>query len=318
MSSKVSGKIKKLQFGGNARQQPKGFLSRNTPLIVIALLLLFLSGGLLSIRSLLSTPSSLNESNTHELNPIILNDIKPINNERKKDFLFSSDGCLLDAPANDYGKHITEPPAGPMTIVCCNTTKGIINIAVHKNWAPIGAENFLNMVTTHFFSSKVGLFRALSGFLVQFGLAGNPQVQTEFERSLGGTRGFLKDDTHWLPLGPPGREINGVQRFQKGYMAYAGGGTNSRGTQLIMAFENNRYLGGGSPWEVPFGQLIGDSSYETMSKIYTGYGEKVSQGKVRNRGISYLQEEFPKLDYFLSCHVTAVDLPWKYVNASKP
>ena len=99
-----------------------------------------------------------------------------------------------------------------------------------------------------------------------------------------------------------------------GYLAYAGGGPNSRGTQLIMSFEDNKFLAGGSPWEVPFGQLVGEESFHTLDNIYTGYGEKPSQGKIRNRGIQYLQEEFPKLDYITSCQVTARDLPWKYVH----
>lgn len=30
----------------------------------------------------------------------------------------------------------------------------------------------------------------------------------------------------------------------RGYWAYAGAGKNSRGTQLIMAFQDNQYLGG--------------------------------------------------------------------------
>ena len=59
-----------------------------------------------------------------------------------------------------------------MTIVCCNTTKGTLNIEVHPSWAPNGAERFLFMVKDGFFKTKVGLFRALKGFLVQFGLAG--------------------------------------------------------------------------------------------------------------------------------------------------
>ena len=83
---------------------------------------------------------------------------------------------------------------------------------------------------------------------MQFGLAGDPAIQSAFEKTMGGSRGFLVDDPQWLPAGPPGRQINGVKRFQKGYMAYAGGGKDSRGTQLIMAFEDNLYLGGGSPW----------------------------------------------------------------------
>ena len=135
------------------------------------------------------------------------------------DYRYDANGCLWNAPEIDYGPHIVFPPDGPFDLVCCNTTKGIVNIAVHKNWAPIGAENFLNMVKSGFFSSEVGLFRALQGFLVQFGLAGDPSVQEAFEQSMGGSKGFLVDDPPWLPLGPPGREIAGVKRFQRGYMA---------------------------------------------------------------------------------------------------
>lgn len=59
-------------------------------------------------------------------------------------------------------------------------------------------------------------------------------------------KGHLKDDPNWLPLGPPGREAAdrpGVFRYQRGYMAYAGAGNNSRGTQLILAYQKNKYLG---------------------------------------------------------------------------
>jgi hypothetical protein len=68
-----------------------------------------------------------------------------------------------------------------------------------------------------------------------------------------------------------------------------------------MAFADNLYLGGGSPWEVPFGQVFGERSLETMSKIYTGYGEKPSQGKIMNKGESYIREEFPKIDFITAC-----------------
>lgn len=34
-----------------------------------------------------------------------------------------------------------------------------------------------------------------------------------------------------------------------------------------MAFQDNLYLGGGSPWEVPFAQLFGARSFETLGKI---------------------------------------------------
>jgi Cyclophilin type peptidyl-prolyl cis-trans isomerase/CLD len=122
----------------------------------------------------------------------------------------SDAGCLEDVPV-DTGKHIVTPPEGPVTLVCCQSTKGPLSIAVHKSWAPIGAQRFLDMVTSGFFSTKVGLFRALKGFLIQFGLPGDPKVLETWNK-----RGHLQDDPSWLPLGPTNREINGVKRYQKG------------------------------------------------------------------------------------------------------
>ena len=142
---------------------------------------------------------------------------------------------------------------------------------------------------------------------MQIAVLGDPEVHKLYH-----SYGNLKDDPSWLPLGPSGRKINGVTRYQKGYLGYAGAGQNSRGTQLIMAFENNEYLGGGSPWEVPFGQLVGDVSYQTLPKIYTGYGEKPSQGKIMNRGKAYLEEEFPLMDYITKCVVVNSDVHWEY------
>jgi hypothetical protein len=52
-----------------------------------------------------------------------------------------------------------------------------------------------------------------------------------------------------------------------------------------LAFEDGAHLGGDSPWEVPWGKLFGAELYTTLHSVYTGYGEKVSQGKIRNRGM---------------------------------
>ena len=60
-------------------------------------------------------------------------------------------------------------------------------------------------VNSGFFSTEVGLFRALKDFLVQFGLPGDPAVLKKYHQM-----GNLVDDKPWLPLGPTGREINGT------------------------------------------------------------------------------------------------------------
>ena len=94
-------------------------------------------------------------------------------------------------------------------------------------------------------------------------------------------------------------------RFAKGYFAYAGSGKNSRSNQLIVALGDNKRLGGGSPWEVPFGEVVGSQSYETLAKISTFYGEKgPSQGILHKEGSSTkVADLFPKLDYVTSCAI---------------
>ena len=153
----------------------------------------------------------------------------------------------------------------------------------------------------------MGLFRALKGFLIQFGLPGDPSILKKWNE-----KGHLEDDPSWLPLGPTNRKRDEITRYQAGYMAYAGAGKRSRGTQLIVAFDKNEYLGGGSPWEVPFGQLVGESSFKTLSKIYTGYGEGVSQGKIMNQGNAYLEKEFPELDYITECKISREDVDYQH------
>lgn len=192
---------------------------------------------------------------------------------------------------------ITPPQGGKISLVCCETTKGNLAIVAHHKWAPIGAENFLKMVTTGYFDSTVPMMRCLEGFLCQFGLNTDANVTKKFNKS-------FKDDPNWLPEGPKFRQNEkGVKRFAKGYMAYAGGGKNTRGNQLIMSLEASGPLAGGCPWEVPWGELVGKDSFETLSKIYTGYGEDgPDQGKLQNRGMDEaLKKEFPDIDYINKC-----------------
>ncbi|KAL7497080.1 hypothetical protein ACHAWT_008456, partial [Skeletonema menzelii] len=203
-------------------------------------------------------------------------------------------------------RYIVSPPSDlkPISLVTCETTVGYLHIVVHPSWAPLGAERFLNMVETKYFSSKVALMRCVKGFLCQFGIAGIP----EYNKSYNGRKHSLQDDTNWLPEGPTHRTNElGVKRFSKGFLAYAGGGKNSRSNQFIVALKDNERLGGGSPWEVPWGELVGKESFATLDSIYTGYGEKgPSQGRLSREGSSdSIQKEFPRLDYILGC--TLVD-----------
>jgi len=174
----------------------------------------------------------------------------------------------------------------------------------NKSWAPIGSRRFLDVVAasepSYFADPGVPMMRCMKNFLCQFGIPGDPAAGKRFRG-----RG-MPDDEQWLPAGPDHMtNARGVRRFPRGYMAYAGGGKNSRSNQFIMSLADNKRLGGGSPWEVPWGELVGDSSFETVGSIYTGYGDNgPKQGVLSNRGADQqVRDEFPKLDYMTGCTV---------------
>lgn len=197
-------------------------------------------------------------------------------------------------------RHMVAPPAdGKMTLVCCQTTQGPWNIAVHHNWAPLGAQRFLEMVRTGYFSTQIPLMRCIKEFLCQFGLSVDATLTKKWDAN-------LVDDPQWLPPGPTNREnAKGVKRFTKGYLAYAGGGPNTRSNQFFVALTNVPTLAGGSPWEVPWGELVGAHSYEALDKVYTGYDDNgPAQGRFRQEGaLEEVREKFPKLDWVTSCTI---------------
>jgi cyclophilin family peptidyl-prolyl cis-trans isomerase len=202
-------------------------------------------------------------------------------------------------------RHMVDPPkGGRRTLVCCQTSAGPWNIAIHHNWAPLGAQRFVDMVQADYFNNQnVPLMRCVRNFLCQFGLAG--LASRQFQST-------IADDPNWLPEGPTHRENDaGVKRFSVGYFAFAGARKSSGGSrtnQIIVALKDNGPLAGGSPWEVPWGELVGGHSFQTLSKVYTGYGEKgPSQALLhKENALEQVTTQFPKLDSIISCHVVDV------------
>ncbi|CAM9101951.1 unnamed protein product, partial [Ectocarpus fasciculatus] len=173
------------------------------------------------------------------------------------------------------------------TVVSCSTTKGPIKIEVVPEWAPLGAGRFLELVEDGFYTN-IAFFRCVKGFLTQFGLSTDPSKK-HWHRST------IQDDPH------TGRPIS------KYVVSYAGSGPNSRNTQLFFAFEDLDFLGK-APWEVPFGHIV--DGFEVMDHLYKGYGdippygEGPDQQKIQMPGGElYLKENYPDLDYLMSCAI---------------
>jgi len=202
----------------------------------------------------------------------------------------SSPGPLVPNPA--LPQHVQH--------VQCALTSGWINIEVHPEWSPIGAKRFLDLVKANYFAD-CALFRAIHGFLVQFGICGDEQVRKEWS-----AKPPMADD-------PPRPDIP----VKLGTMAYAGYGKNSRGTQMWISFGDSKSLGT-QPWETPFAQVVGADSLAAVQKISTEYGDRPDQGQIQQRGNDYLRKEFPNLDYIKSCtFVDTVGAPSAGTTAPK-
>ena len=159
------------------------------------------------------------------------------------------------------------------------TTAGDLIIEVHREWAPLGADRFYNLVKIGYFSD-VAFFRVLAGFMAQAGFHGNPAVSQVWLNSR------IKDD----PV---------TQTNSPGMVTFATGGPNTRSAQIFINNGDNSYLDASG--FSPFGKVV--EGFESVNELHSGYGEGEpngkgpAQGKVYRLGNDYLKAEFPELDY---------------------
>ena len=181
------------------------------------------------------------------------------------------------------GKAVEKAPATFKTIF--KTTKGDFTLEVTRAWAPQGADRFYNLVKAGYFTD-IAFFRVISGFMVQFGIHGDPAVSAKWRDA------DIADD----PV---------VESNSPGYISYAMRGPNTRTTQLFINFGNNARLD--ESGFSPFGKVT--AGMDVVKSIYSGYGEGApsgmgpDQGRVQMQGNAYLKKDFPDMDYILGASI---------------
>lgn len=162
------------------------------------------------------------------------------------------------------------------------TTKGEFIVEVTRAWAPNGADRFYNLVKNGFYDG-CGFYRVVKGFMVQFGVNGDPKTSNAWANAT------IPDDS-------------AKQSNKRGYITFAQTGQpNSRTTQVFINYaDRNSYL---DPMNFPpFGKVI--QGMDVVDLLYSGYGDMPSQGgkgpdpgQISRMGNSYLKGNFPDLDY---------------------
>jgi peptidyl-prolyl cis-trans isomerase A (cyclophilin A) len=162
------------------------------------------------------------------------------------------------------------------------TTKGDFVVEVHREWAPLGADRFYNLVRNRFFTNAA-FFRVVPNFIVQFGLNADPAVNKAWENAK------IADD----PV---------THGNKPGTIVFATAGPRTRTTQLFINFKDNGPSLDGQGFAA-FGEVV--EGMDIVRQIYPGYGEQPDQSAITNQGKAYLDKNFPKIDFIKSATVIA-------------
>ena len=168
------------------------------------------------------------------------------------------------------------------------TSKGSIVIAVHRDWAPQGADRFHELVTSGYYDDA-RIFRIRKGTWAQFGIAGDPKTAQAWR-------------TRTIPDDP----YKGVSNT-RGTVAFAFKDPNGRTTQVFINLKDNSETHDREPFVV-FGTVV--EGMDVADALYAEYGEAAGGGiragkqdPVFEAGNAYLKEKFPLLDYIKAARV---------------
>ena len=157
-----------------------------------------------------------------------------------------------------------------------DTSQGVIVIAVEREWAPLAADRFYNLVKNGFYDDS-RFFRVLSGFMAQLGLHADPAVQSAWRTA------NLRDE--------PVKKSN-----TRGFVTFTRESSpNSSYTMIFINYKDNSYLD--ADGFAPFGEVV--SGMDVADRLYSGYGRQnvPDQRRIMRDGNTYLLAEYPMLDF---------------------
>ncbi len=168
------------------------------------------------------------------------------------------------------------------------TSKGVIAIEVHRDWSPLGADRFYNLVRAGYYDDSY-FPRVTKGKWAQFGINGDPKISNVWRSQT------IPDD--------PRRESN-----VRGTVAFAFAIPNGRTTQVFINLRDNSATHDSEPF-VPFGKIT--TGMDVADALNSEYGETAGsgirsgkQGPIFENGNVWLEHNFPRLDYIRRATIT--------------
>jgi peptidyl-prolyl cis-trans isomerase A (cyclophilin A) len=166
------------------------------------------------------------------------------------------------------------------------TTQGDFWVEVHRDWAPLGAERFLELVRTGYYDG-CRFFRVVPEWVVQWGINGDPVVSKRWEDKV------LLDD----PVMVPNR---------RGTIAFAASGPDTRTTQVFINFADHSSRLDPQGF-APFGRVV--EGMAVVDALNSEYGNEPSskQEDIHTKGNVWLDETYPNLDWIRRASIVEGD-----------
>jgi peptidyl-prolyl cis-trans isomerase A (cyclophilin A) len=161
--------------------------------------------------------------------------------------------------------------------VLMETSAGNVVIAVHRAWAPNGADRFYNLVKVGFYNDT-RIYRVVTDFMAQWGFNGEPRVNAVWRNYP------IADD--------PVKHSN-----TPGTVTFATSGANARTSQMFINYGDNAFLD--ESGFSPIGEVV--EGMDVAKKFHAGYGDGPPKGQGPNQaqifseGNAYLDAGFPQL-----------------------
>ena len=165
------------------------------------------------------------------------------------------------------------------------TTKGVFDVEITREWSPLAADRFYQTVKHRFYNNTV-FYRVVPNFVAQWG----------------------NNDTLALKLWEPNKIADEpvVQSNLKGFMSYARSGKETRGSTLFINLKDNQRLdtviANGVKGYPPFGKII--RGMDVVDSLYSGYaGSTMSKLDTLQKYPALFFQQFPKLDKVIKAHI---------------
>ena len=165
------------------------------------------------------------------------------------------------------------------------TTKGVFDVEITREWAPLAADRFYQTVRHRYYNNTV-FYRVVPNFVAQWG----------------------NNDTLALKLWEPNKIADEpvVQSNLKGFMSYARSGKETRGSTLFINLKDNQRLdtviANGVKGYPPFGKII--RGMDVVDSLYSGYaGSTMSKIDTLKKYPALFFKQFPKLDRINKAHI---------------